>query len=64
MTKPKQAKKLYWYARTKDISWMGPFTTQERAWEATIGLDGSGCPLPTAQVFCLTTDLSKKKDSK
>lgn len=49
-TKPSAKPKVYWYASTENVLWMGPYDSQEEAWAATIGLNK--LPVKGAMVWC------------
>lgn len=55
-----KANKIFWYARARDIKYMGPFTTQLDAFRATIGLDG--LPVEGAFVWCTDKEIDDKKE--
>lgn len=46
----KRPTKVYWYASTPDIKWMGPYPSQIDGWLAVAGLDG--LPVSQASVWC------------
>ena len=50
VTKKAASGKVYWYASTDYVRWMGPYSTQEEAWASTIGLNK--VPVKGSIVWC------------